>query len=94
MIDTYCDSMVEMIGFGQESGGRPMKILRKTSQAVYARLEDRDRQFSLLGMNYAEGSVLVFDPSASLSLGCEMLVAPNMAAAENALKSATPPPTA
>lgn len=68
-----------------------MKILRKNNGYVFAKLEQRDRQFSLRGAGYAESDVLVFDASAGIKLGEELLVAPNMAAAEEALAS-TPPP--
>lgn len=67
-----------------------MKILRKNADYIYAKLEQRDRQFSLRGADYSENDVLVFSSSADLSLGSEMLVAPNMPAAEEALRN-TPP---
>lgn len=69
-----------------------MKILRKNADYIYAKLEQRDRQFSLRGADYSENDVLVFSSSADLSLGSEMLVAPNMPAAEEALRNTPPPP--
>lgn len=69
-----------------------MKILRKNNSYIFAKLEQRDRQFSLRGSDYRENDILVFASSAEITLGEELLIAPNMAAAEEALIG-TPPPT-